>query len=71
MALPTDKELKAARKSFRIIKREMKTLKGLLDTLSGKVEADEDEAVEAAPNGNGAHVEAVPTPVDTVTAPSY
>lgn len=71
MALPTDKELRAARKSFRTIKREMKTLKALLDTLSGKVEADEEEAViEAAPNGNGAHVEAPVTQAPPV-APSY
>lgn len=59
MALPTDKDIKAARKSFRIMKREMKTLKGLLDTLSGKVEADDEDVAEAASNGNGVHVEGV------------
>ena len=57
MTLPSEHQalLKAARKSYRSIRREMKTLKALLDALSGVKEPE--DADEAAPDGNGAHVE--------------
>lgn len=58
MTIPSEHAalLKSASKSFRTIKREMKTLKALLDALRGSKEPEEaDDAAEAAPAPNGHH----------------